>query len=107
MGALCYLYKNELENFVGCRTLTSVQMKMHLWIQMNNTHLHIAGQKASEVLDVLKGYVDTINNSETATVLSSQNISVSGGNVQINIPNGDTELTARQIIYSEKDGKGE
>lgn len=76
-------------------------------LQIKYTHLHIAGQKASEVLDVLKGYVDTINNSETATVLSSQNISVSGGNVQINIPNGDTELTARQIIYSEKDGKGE
>lgn len=76
-------------------------------LHIRHTQLHIAGQKASEVLDVLKGYVDAINDSETTTSSPSQNVSVSGGNVQINISNNDAKLTAQQILYSEESEKGE
>ena len=76
-------------------------------LYIRHTQLHIARQKACEVLDVLKDYVDAINDSETTTSSPSHNVSVSGGNVQINISNNDAKLTAQQILYSEESEKGE
>ena len=61
----------------------------------------VSGEKASEMLEVIKDYFDKIKKSEQELPVPTTRISVSGGTVQINIPNENAELTAKQVTENE------
>lgn len=70
-------------------------------LHIENTQLDIVGQKSSEVLDVLKGYITAIKESKTASASPPASVSVSGGNVQINIASDNAELEAKQVMNND------
>ncbi len=87
--------ENNYKGYVICP-------KCQLSFYIKDTKLHISGQNASEVKEVLDECLDIIKDAKTNATHQSTNMDISGERIQINISKNDSTLHAQQKIYNSK-----